>query len=83
MKHLNFLHPDCRPAKHRTQRLSVLVAAVGMLSACSTSAWYEGMKMRAQAECDRQAPSAREACLSRLNTQSYDAYEKARAPITP
>lgn len=83
MKHLNFLHTNRRLIWHKTRGLTVWIAAVGLLSACSTSAWYEGMKMRAQTECDRQAPSAREACLSRLNHQSYDAYQKARAPITP
>ncbi len=49
------------------------------LSACSTRSWYEGMKMGAENECQKQPPGAREDCLARLNKKTYDAYDKERA----
>lgn len=49
------------------------------LSACTTQAWYEGLKQGAANQCDSQPPGAREDCLSRLNNKSYDAYNKERA----
>jgi ABC-type uncharacterized transport system auxiliary subunit len=50
------------------------------LSACTTQAWYEGIKQGAANQCDSQPPGAREDCLSRLNNKNYDAYNKERAP---
>ena len=47
-------------------------------SACSTQAWYEGMNRRAENECEKQPPGAREECLSRVNKKPYDAYDKER-----
>ncbi|MDR3368320.1 hypothetical protein [Rhodoferax sp.] len=49
------------------------------VSACTTQAWYEGMKQGAVNQCDKQPPGAREDCLSRLNNKTYDAYNKERA----
>jgi hypothetical protein len=49
------------------------------VSACTTQAWYEGMKQSAVNQCDKQPPGAREDCLSRLNKKTYDAYNKERA----
>jgi len=49
------------------------------LTACTTQAWYDGMQLRAENQCDSQPPGAREDCLARLNKKTYDAYEKDRA----
>ena len=57
-------------------------AALGMgLGGCSTRAWYEGMKLSAENECQKQPPGAREDCLAKLNRKTYDAYEKERATV--
>lgn len=69
--------------RRRIQVLATGVITTLLLSACTTGAWYEGMKVSARQECERQAPSARDDCLSRLNKKSYDAYSKERAPLTP
>lgn len=82
MKHLHFSHAGRESGRPRTLGLTALVATVALVSACSTGAWYEGIKISAQSECERQAPSAREDCLSRLNNKSYDTYEKERVPTT-
>jgi hypothetical protein len=61
---------------HRIICVACLLLSV---SACTTQAWYEGMKQSAINQCDKQPPGAREDCLSRLNKKSYDAYNKERA----
>ena len=55
-----------------------LLAASLLTSAGSTQAWYEGMNRRAENECDKQPPGAREDCLSRVNKRPYETYEKER-----
>ncbi|MES2879784.1 MAG: hypothetical protein V4713_15325 [Pseudomonadota bacterium] len=64
-------------------RFSPVVISIACLvlgsSGCSTASWYEGMKRSAENECEKQAPGAREDCLSRLNKKTYDSYEKERA----
>ncbi|OIN93157.1 MAG: hypothetical protein AUJ20_05165 [Comamonadaceae bacterium CG1_02_60_18] len=50
-----------------------------LLSACSNVAWYEGFKVRAANECNKQPPGAREDCLNQLNQQPYDTYQKERS----
>jgi hypothetical protein len=86
MKHLRFFYPNSPSTSCRMPCLltaPMVMVAVASLSACSTGAWYEGMKISEQRDCERQAPGAREDCLSRLNTRSHDTYEKERAPLTP
>ena len=56
----------------------VLLATSLLNSACSTQAWYEGMNRRAEIECEKQPPGAREECRSRVNKKPYDAYDKER-----
>lgn len=46
---------------------------------CSTGAWYEGVKNRAEHECRSQPGASADECLSRVNRQSYEDYEKARS----
>lgn len=41
-------------------------------------AWYEGAKMGAANECNKQPPGAVADCLSHLNKKTYDEYEKER-----
>jgi hypothetical protein len=51
------------------------------LSACSTQAWYEGLRLKAQADCDRLPPAAAPDCRARLSKQPYEAYEKERSGL--
>jgi len=60
---------------HRTMALGLLA----LLSACSHQAWYEGFKVAAVNDCNKQPPGEREECLRRANHQSYDSYEKERS----
>lgn len=83
MNHPIFPALTQRPKRRRIRALATGLLAGVLLSACTTGAWYEGMKTSAQQECERQAPGAREDCLSRLNQKSYDAYSKERAPLVP
>ncbi len=47
-------------------------------SACTTEAWYEGVKRSAENNCRKQPSSAVDECLSRVNKQTYQEYEKER-----
>jgi hypothetical protein len=49
------------------------------ISACTNKAWYEGVKEGAKNNCRSQPPGEVEACLEKLNTQTYEDYEKARS----
>lgn len=65
----------------RLHRLPVLCAVLTLplLSACTTQAWYDGLRQAQRDQCQH-APSAdeRQACLARNNAPSYDRYEKER-----
>jgi hypothetical protein len=50
-----------------------------LLGGCTTQAWYEGMKISAESECNKQPPGAIAECVSRLNKKTYEEYEKERA----
>lgn len=56
----------------------LLLSIATVLGGCTTAAWYEGMKTRAENECRLQQPGAAEDCLSRVNRKSYEDYEKER-----
>lgn len=60
------------------RRLAALTFVTLTMSACSTQAWYEGLKFGAEDECRRQPPGEVERCLSRLNKKAYGEYEKER-----
>ncbi len=65
---------------YRFCRVALLIASLFLgLGGCSTRSWFEGMKLSAENECQKQPPGAREDCLLKLNTMSYEAYEKERA----
>ena len=63
----------------------LLTCAMGVLvlTGCSTQAWYEGLKLSAQNECRRQPSGDIESCLARVNTMSYDDYERRRSGPKP
>ena len=68
----------------RTLRSALLpglavVALALVLAGCSTRAWYEGTKRSAENECQRQPPGEAAGCLARVNSLSYEDYERRRA----
>ncbi len=72
-----------RPRWTRIPLAVLLALAAVHVAGCSTKAWYEGMKTSAQNECRRKAPGEVDGCLSRLNTMSYEEYEKNRPGKQP
>lgn len=58
---------------------ALFVCSSVFLAGCSTKAWYGGMKFAAQNDCRRQPPSEVDGCLPRLNTMSYEEYERSRS----
>lgn len=63
----------------RTIFVSCLIVASLLGSACSTEAWYEGAKQSAKDNCRMQPPGMVDECLSRVNDQTYQDYEKVRS----
>ncbi len=55
-----------------------LIAIVCLLPGCTTRAWYEGSRASAESECRKLPPGGYEDCMSRVNRQPYEAYEKER-----
>lgn len=60
----------------RSALIALLAAA--LLPACSSRAWYEGMRASAENECRKLPPGGYEDCMARVNRQSYEDYEKER-----
>ncbi len=60
----------------RAALLALLAAA--LLPACSSRAWYEGMRASAENECRKLPPGGYEDCMARVNRQSYEDYERER-----
>jgi hypothetical protein len=60
-------------------RLSIFAFCTLLLSGCTTGAWYEGVKRGAENQCHQAIPPDADQCLSRLNTKSYDEYDKVRS----
>jgi len=46
---------------------------------CSMKAWYGGVKFAAENDCRRQPPGEIDGCLARLNTMTYEEYERKRS----
>jgi len=63
----------------KSATLSLSIIAMLFNAGCSTGAWYEGVKSRAEHECRSQPGASADECLSRVNRQSYEDYEKARS----
>jgi hypothetical protein len=64
--------------RHAASLLAIIASALS-LSACTTAAWYQGMKISAENECRRRLSGDVERCLAQLNQKSYDDYEKERS----
>lgn len=60
-------------------KIKLLALAAVLLTGCSSAAWYDGFKQRAENECQRQPADARDRCLARVNKQSYEDYQRDRA----
>jgi len=60
-----------------------LALAVVAIAGCSAKAWYEGMRFGAQNECRRQPQGESETCLARVNTMTYEDYERSRKGPKP
>ncbi|GAB2180612.1 hypothetical protein DLREEDagrD3_08350 [Denitratisoma sp. agr-D3] len=66
----------------KTKQAAVIVGLTFLtatVTACSTQAWYEGVKRGAENNCRSQPPGESERCLEKLNKQSYEEYEKERS----
>jgi hypothetical protein len=72
-----------RTAARNAARVLSFALAVGAAAGCSTQAWYEGMKFNARNECNRQPPGETESCLRRVNTMTYEEYERNRLGQKP
>lgn len=59
-------------------RLLIALPILMLLGGCTTQTWYEGVKISAENECNKQPPGAAADCLARLNRKPYEAYEKER-----
>lgn len=59
--------------------LIFLTSLVLIISGCSNKSVYEGVKEGARNNCHSQPPSEVDACLEKLNSKSYEEYEKDRS----
>jgi len=64
---------------HSKQPLVLMAFAILTMSACTTQSWYEGVKEGARNNCRSQPPGEVESCLEKLNSKTYEEYEKARS----
>jgi hypothetical protein len=55
-----------------------LLLALAALPGCTARAWYEGGRAGAENECRKLPPGGYEGCMTRVNRQSYEDYEKER-----
>lgn len=55
-----------------------LVLSIAM-TACTHQAWYESVKEGASNHCRNQPPGEVASCLERLNTKTYEDYERERS----
>ncbi|MEY4591165.1 MAG: hypothetical protein RIR18_60 [Pseudomonadota bacterium] len=70
---------DFSNAKKNLCFVSCLAFTLLLGSACTTEAWYEGVKRSAEDNCRKQSGNAVDECLSRVNRQTYQEYEKSRS----
>jgi hypothetical protein len=61
--------------------LALMIAALVTIPqfGCTTQAWYDAARLRAESECATQPPGAFEECRARINKQKYEDYEKTRS----
>ena len=62
----------------RLRAVLIALLPVALLPACSSRAWYEGMRASAENECRKLPPGGYEDCMARVNRQSYEEYERER-----
>ena len=62
---------------------ATLLLACAALSGCSAKSWYAGMQTAAENECRRLPPGETSSCLARVNTMSYEDYERKRSGRNP
>lgn len=60
-----------------------LLFACAALASCSAKTWYAGMQTAAENECRRLPPGETPPCLARVNTMSYEDYERKRSGQSP
>ena len=61
------------------QLMTISILLTMVLAACTNKAWYEGAQEGARNNCRSQPQSEMEACMEKLNTKTYEEYEKERA----
>lgn len=57
----------------------LMIIASLTVSACTNKAWYDGVKEGARNNCRSQPPGEVDACMEKLNTKTYEEYEKERS----
>jgi hypothetical protein len=62
---------------------ALLLLASVSVAACSTKAWYAGLRSAAENDCRRLPPGETGACLARLNAMPYEDYERKRSGQSP
>lgn len=61
-------------------KIVFLLSVLGLLSACSTQAWYEGSRQSALNECNKVVDSTeRQRCIQDI--PSYQQYEQQRKSL--
>jgi hypothetical protein len=59
--------------------IALSIFSVGSIMGCSMKAWYGGVKFAAENDCRRRPPGEIDGCLARLNTMTYEEYERKRS----
>lgn len=75
-----------RPVRHRKWPVVCGVAlgvAVASLAGCSAKIWYAATQAAAENECRRLPPGETQPCLARVNSMSYEDYERKRSGSDP
>ena len=62
---------------------ALLLLACASLAGCSTKMWYAATQTAAENECRRLPPGETQPCLARVNTMSYEDYERKRSGRNP
>lgn len=65
--------------KYRLIFLAISTIACLALQACTHQAWYEGFKAKQRQDCyDNHSQDEIQQCLDRVNSVTYEEYEKER-----
>lgn len=63
----------------RSSLFILMIIASLTVSACTNKVWYDGVKEGARNNCRSQTPGEVDACMEKLNTKTYEEYEKERS----